>query len=61
MSREQTAQLFLDNVFPLKFGAFDIRQLVFRNSKSFLESKAHQAIPSNELPHEFAIKEIIAR
>ncbi|KAI8372407.1 RNA12 protein-domain-containing protein [Blakeslea trispora] len=35
--------------------------MLFRDSKSFLENKAHQAIPSNELPHGFAIKEIIAR
>lgn len=61
MTREQTAQLYLDNVFPLKFGAFDIRQLFFRDSKNFLESKAHQSIPSKELPHDFAIKEVIAR
>ncbi|OBZ89957.1 Mitochondrial escape protein 2 [Choanephora cucurbitarum] len=58
---QQTAQLYLDNVFPLKVHSFDIRQMFFRDSKSFLESKAHQAIPSDDLPYEFAIKEIIAR
>jgi hypothetical protein len=42
-------------------GVLDIRQLVFRNSKTFLETKAHQAIPSEELPHNFAIKQIFAR
>jgi hypothetical protein len=42
-------------------GALDIRQYFFRNSKQFLEKKAHLAIPSEELPHNFAIKEIIAR
>lgn len=57
----QTAQLYLDNVFPLKMGVLDIRQVFFRNSKNFLESKAHQAIPSEELPYNFAIKEIFAR
>ncbi|KAI8341615.1 RNA12 protein-domain-containing protein [Choanephora cucurbitarum] len=60
-SQEQTAQLYLDNVFPLKVHSFDIRQMFFRDSKSFLESKAHQAIPSDNLPYEFTIKEIIAR
>ncbi|KAI9470931.1 MAG: RNA12 protein-domain-containing protein [Benjaminiella poitrasii] len=39
----------------------DIRQIVFRNSKKFLETRVHQAIPSNKLPNEFAIKEIMAR
>ncbi|CEI89500.1 hypothetical protein RMCBS344292_03855 [Rhizopus microsporus] len=58
---EQTAQLYLDNVFPLRMSVWDIRQLVFRNSKALLESKVHQAIPSPDLPHDFAIKEIIAR
>lgn len=58
---EQTAQLYLDNVFPLRMGVWDIRQLVFRNSKRFLESKVHQSIPSKQLPHDFSIKEIIAR
>lgn len=61
IAREQTAQLYLDNVFPLKIGSFDIRQYFFRNSKQFLEKKAHQAIPSDDLPHNFAIKEILAR
>lgn len=61
VSREQTAQLYLNNVFPLKMGSFDIRQFFFRNSKQFLERKAHQAIPSNDLPYDFAIKEILAR
>lgn len=42
-------------------GILDIRQVFFRNSKNFLESKAHQAIPSEELPYNFAIKEIFAR
>jgi hypothetical protein len=42
-------------------GALDIRQLVFRNSKTFLEAKTHQAIPSGELPYNFAIKQIFAR
>ncbi|KAG0743806.1 hypothetical protein G6F57_005001 [Rhizopus arrhizus] len=42
-------------------GVWDIRQLVFRNSKRFLESKVHQSIPSKQLPHDFSIKEIIAR
>lgn len=60
-SREQTAQLYLNNVFPLKMGSLDIRQYFFRNSKQFLEKKAHQAIPSGELPYNFAIKEILAR
>ncbi|KAI8090206.1 RNA12 protein-domain-containing protein [Gilbertella persicaria] len=61
VTREQTAQLYLDNVFPLKMGSFDIRQMFFRDSKNFLESKANQAIPSNDLPHNFVIKEILAR
>ncbi|KAL7311152.1 mitochondrial escape protein 2 [Mucor circinelloides] len=61
VAREQTAQLYLDNVFPLKMGILDIRQVFFRNSKNFLESKAHQSIPSDELPYNFAIKEIFAR
>ncbi|KAK4512205.1 uncharacterized protein ATC70_013448 [Mucor velutinosus] len=61
VAREQTAQLYLDNVFPLRMGVLDIRQVFFRNSKNFLESKAHQAIPSDELPYNFAIKEILAR
>lgn len=60
ISREQTAQLYLDNVFPLRMGSLDIRQLVFRNSKAFLESRAHQAIPSCDMPHNFAIKQIFA-
>ncbi|KAI8641214.1 RNA12 protein-domain-containing protein [Parasitella parasitica] len=42
-------------------GGLDIRQIFFRNSKNFLESKAHQAIPSEDLPYNFAIKEIFAR
>ncbi|EPB90204.1 hypothetical protein HMPREF1544_02888 [Mucor circinelloides 1006PhL] len=42
-------------------GILDIRQVFFRNSKNFLESKAHQSIPSDELPYNFAIKEIFAR
>ncbi|GAN06144.1 exonuclease [Mucor ambiguus] len=61
VAREQTAQLYLDNVFPLKMGILDIRQVFFRNSKNFLESKAHQSIPTDELPYNFAIKEIFAR
>ncbi|KAL9553734.1 hypothetical protein MBANPS3_003159 [Mucor bainieri] len=61
VAREQTAQLYLDNVFPLKMGMLDIRQVFFRNSKNFLESKAHQSIPTDELPYNFAIKEIFAR
>ncbi|KAI9348343.1 RNA12 protein-domain-containing protein [Pilaira anomala] len=41
--------------------SLDIRQYFFRNSKQFLERKAHQAIPSKELPNDFSIKEIFAR
>ncbi|RCI03787.1 mitochondrial escape protein 2 [Rhizopus stolonifer] len=41
--------------------SWDIRQLLFRNSKGFLEGKVHQAIPTKELPHEFTVKEVIAR
>ncbi|KAI8989554.1 RNA12 protein-domain-containing protein [Pilobolus umbonatus] len=61
ITKEQLGQLYLDNVFPLKMNILDIRQLVLRNSRGFLESKTHQAIPSNELPYDFCIKEIIAR
>ncbi|KAI7905156.1 RNA12 protein-domain-containing protein [Cokeromyces recurvatus] len=60
-AREQTAQLYLDNVFPLRMGMIDIRQIVFRNSKHFLETRVQHAIPSNILPNEFTIKEIVAR
>jgi hypothetical protein len=42
-------------------GSFDIRQYFFRNSKQFLEKKAHLAIPSDDLPANFAIKQIFAR
>jgi hypothetical protein len=59
--QEQTAQVYLDNVFPLKLNTLDIRQLVFRNTKGFLESRARQAIPSEDLPHSFQIKNIAAR
>ncbi|GAA5796012.1 RNA12 protein-domain-containing protein [Helicostylum pulchrum] len=61
IAREQNAQLYLNNVFPLKMNSLDIRSYFFRNSKQFLEKKAHEAIPSNDLPFDFAIKEIIAR
>ncbi|KAG1501423.1 hypothetical protein G6F47_003208 [Rhizopus delemar] len=58
---EQTAQIYLDNVFPLRLSVWDIRQLVFKNSKRFLESKVHQTIPTNELPHDFTVKQILPR
>ncbi|KAI8968296.1 RNA12 protein-domain-containing protein [Mycotypha africana] len=59
--QDQTTQLYLDNVFPLKISSIDFRQWFFRRSKHFLENRVHQAIPSNELPNNFSIQEIMAR
>ncbi|KAI9283364.1 RNA12 protein-domain-containing protein [Sporodiniella umbellata] len=58
---EQTSNVYLDNVFPLKMGVWDIRQYLFRTSKDSLESKIKNAIPTKELPAEFKVKDVVAR
>ncbi|KAG0174792.1 mitochondrial escape protein 2 [Apophysomyces sp. BC1015] len=59
--REQTAMLYLDNVFPLRISKLDIRQWIFRKTRQSLEGKAHKVIPSEEVPYEFVIREIKER
>ncbi|KAF7727906.1 mitochondrial escape protein 2 [Apophysomyces ossiformis] len=59
--REQTAMLYLDNMFPLRMNVFDIRQWIFRKTRHSLEGTAHKVLPSKEIPHEFAIREIEER
>ncbi|ORY96952.1 RNA12 protein-domain-containing protein [Syncephalastrum racemosum] len=60
-TQEQTAMLYLDNIFPLRMNTFDIRQLFFRNTRACLESRAHKAIPSQELAEGFHIKRMESR
>ena len=53
---------YLDNVFPLRMNMFDIRQLFFRNTKRYIDSRANKAIPPTEkLGHEFTVKHMEAR
>ncbi|KAI8390823.1 RNA12 protein-domain-containing protein [Radiomyces spectabilis] len=59
--KEQTAMLFLDNVFPLRMNVIDIRQFFFRDTRRFLETRTSKAVPSKDLPFDFAIKDIQAR
>lgn len=55
---EQTAMLYLDNVFPLRVGILDIRQWFFRNTMACMD----RVLPSPELiPHGFKIKRIEPR
>ncbi|KAI9027400.1 RNA12 protein-domain-containing protein [Phycomyces nitens] len=57
----QTAMLYLDNVFPLRLNKLDIRQLLFRSTKHSLEAKAHKSIPTEGMPHNFKIADVIPR
>lgn len=55
---EQSAMLYLDNVFPLRVGILDIRQWFFRNTMACMD----RVLPSPELiPHGFRIKRIEPR
>ena len=60
--QEQTAMLYLDNMFPLRFNALDFRQWFFRSKSKRLNSRAARAIPTpEEIGHGFTIKNLEAR
>ncbi|KAI9274452.1 RNA12 protein-domain-containing protein [Phascolomyces articulosus] len=60
--QEQTAMLYLDNVFPLRFNALDIRQWFFRNTKKCLDTRATRALPTTEeIGHGFTVKHLEPR
>ena len=60
--QEQTAMLYLDNMFPLRFNALDIRQWFFRNKNKCLNTRAAKNIPtSQEIGHGFTVKNMEAR
>ncbi|KAI8081771.1 RNA12 protein-domain-containing protein [Halteromyces radiatus] len=58
---EQTALLYLDNIFPLRMNSFDFRQFVFRNTDRSLENVANRCIPTENLPYNFKLLDIIGR
>ncbi|ORX62891.1 hypothetical protein DM01DRAFT_1330999 [Hesseltinella vesiculosa] len=59
--KEHYAYLYLDNVYPLRMGALDFRQYIFVKSKYSLESVARRCIPTEEMPNNFKLLDIIQR
>ncbi|KAI7867395.1 RNA12 protein-domain-containing protein [Spinellus fusiger] len=59
--QEQPAMLYLDQVFPLRMNRFDIRQMLVRSTHSSLESMARKLIPTEGMPHNFKIVDVIPR
>ncbi|RUP43989.1 RNA12 protein-domain-containing protein [Jimgerdemannia flammicorona] len=53
--------VYFDNMMPLRFSQFDVRQLLFQSTRNMLEKKAKSFAPKDAIPIEFEIAEVIPR
>jgi len=58
---EQEALMYLDNIFPLRVGFWDVRQYLFRNSEQSIKAKVDSLVPKDKIPCDFEVEQAIAR